>query len=108
MSSCACPPVESDEDLAIRLLRHAHVSVHPGHFYDFPTEGHLVLSLITEPEVFRQGIARLLQFVELHCASECLALDPAQNLDCQRRKFGPILNDESTCSRHPRQFGARS
>ncbi len=56
------PAVESDEDLAIRLLRHAQVSVHPGHFYDFPAEGYLVLSLITEPEVFREGIARLLRF----------------------------------------------
>jgi len=57
------PAVESDEDLAIRLLRHAQVSVHPGHFYDFPGEGYLVLSLITEPETFREGIARLLRFV---------------------------------------------
>ena len=57
------PAVESDEDLAIRLLRHAQVSVHPGHFYDFAGEGYLVLSLITEPETFREGIARLLRFV---------------------------------------------
>jgi len=56
------PVVGSDEDLAIRLLRHAQVSVHPGHFYDFPGEGHLVLSLITEPQVFRLGIARVLDF----------------------------------------------
>ncbi len=54
----------SDEDLAIRLLREASVSVHPGHFYDFPNEGHLVLSLITEPLDFREGVARLLQMVE--------------------------------------------
>ena len=54
------PVLESDEDLAIRLLRHAHVGVHPGHFYDFPSEGHLVLSLITEPDTFREGIQRLL------------------------------------------------
>jgi aspartate/methionine/tyrosine aminotransferase len=58
------PAIESDEALAIRLLRDAGVSVHPGHFYDFPTEGYLVLSLITEPTTFRQGIARLLQQVE--------------------------------------------
>jgi alanine-synthesizing transaminase len=57
------PAVESDEDLAIRLLRHAQVLVHPGHFYDFAGEGYLVLSLITEPETFRAGVARLLQFV---------------------------------------------
>ena len=57
------PVIESDEDLAIRLLREARVSVHPGHFYDFPNEGHLVLSLITEPGEFREGVARLLQVV---------------------------------------------
>jgi alanine-synthesizing transaminase len=56
------PALESDEDLAIRLLRQAQVSVHPGHFYDFPADGYLVLSLITEPETFRAGIARLLDF----------------------------------------------
>lgn len=54
------PVIESDEELAIRLLREVGISVHPGHFYDFPTEGHLVFSLITEPENFREGIARLL------------------------------------------------
>jgi aspartate/methionine/tyrosine aminotransferase len=57
------PAIESDEDLAIRLLRKASVSVHPGHFYDFPNEGHLILSLITEPADFREGVARLLQVV---------------------------------------------
>jgi hypothetical protein len=41
------------------------VIVHPGHFYDFAGEGHLVLSLIAEPDVFREGIARLLQVVEV-------------------------------------------
>ncbi len=54
------PAIESDEDLAIRLLREARVSVHPGHFYDFQSEGHLVLSLITEPAYFRDGVGRLL------------------------------------------------
>ncbi len=57
------PAIESDEDLAIRLLRQAQVSVHPGHFYDFATDGHLVLSLITEPHIFGEGIARLLRLV---------------------------------------------
>ncbi|MGA9529529.1 MAG: pyridoxal phosphate-dependent aminotransferase [Terriglobales bacterium] len=56
------PAVESDEDLAIRLVRHAHVSVHPGHFYDFSGDGYLVLSLITEPHIFREGVARVLEY----------------------------------------------
>jgi len=55
------PVLGSDEDLAIRLLREANVSVHPGHFYDFPNEGYLVLSLITEPAHFREGVTRLLR-----------------------------------------------
>jgi aspartate/methionine/tyrosine aminotransferase len=58
------PAIESDEDIAIGLLREASVIVHPGHFYDFSNEGHLVLSLITEPEDFREGVSRLLQVVE--------------------------------------------
>jgi aspartate/methionine/tyrosine aminotransferase len=55
----------TDEELAIDLLRKMGVIVHPGHFYDFAGEGHLVLSLIAEPDVFREGIARLLQVVEV-------------------------------------------
>lgn len=57
------PVVQSDEDLTIDLLRKMAVIVHPGHFYDFPGEGHLVLSLITEPDVFREGVSRLLRLV---------------------------------------------
>jgi len=58
------PALGSDEELAIDLLRKMSVMVHPGHFYDFPNEGHLVLSLITEPGNFRGGVARLLEVVE--------------------------------------------
>jgi hypothetical protein len=36
------------------------VLVHPGHFFDFSSEGHLVISLLTNPEVFAEGIARIL------------------------------------------------
>lgn len=57
------PAVQSDEDLAVDVLRKMAVIVHPGHFYDFPTEGHLVLSLITKPEEFREGVGRLLECV---------------------------------------------
>ena len=54
------PVLGSDEELALRILRQAGVSVHPGHFYDFSSEGHLVLSLITDPVIFREGVMRLL------------------------------------------------
>ncbi|HST13132.1 MAG TPA: pyridoxal phosphate-dependent aminotransferase [Terriglobales bacterium] len=54
------PALQSDEDLAIDLLRKVAVLVHPGHFYDFPSDGYLVLSLITPPEVVREGVNRIL------------------------------------------------
>jgi alanine-synthesizing transaminase len=57
------PVTRSDEELAIELVREKSVLVHPGHFYDFPTDGYLVLSLITVADDFDAGIERLLQFV---------------------------------------------
>jgi len=54
------PVTQSDEDLAIDLLRKASLLVHPGHFYDFPSDGYLVLSLITPPSIFREGVRRVL------------------------------------------------
>lgn len=54
------PALQSDEDLAIDLLRKVAVLVHPGHFYDFPKDGYLVLSLITPGDAFREGIKRIL------------------------------------------------
>jgi alanine-synthesizing transaminase len=53
----------ADEDLAIELLQKAHVLAHPGHFYDFSTDGYLVLSLIGPPEEFTRGVTRLLEFL---------------------------------------------
>jgi alanine-synthesizing transaminase len=55
------PAVATDEELAIRLLDHHSVSVHPGHFYDFSSEGHLVVSLLTPADDFKAGIAALLE-----------------------------------------------
>jgi alanine-synthesizing transaminase len=54
------PALQSDEDLAIDLLRKVGVLIHPGHFYDFPGDRYLVLSLITPPEVYREGVTRML------------------------------------------------
>jgi alanine-synthesizing transaminase len=54
------PVTRSDEELAIELLREKQVLVHPGHFYDFPRDGYLVLSLITPPKEFAEGIRLVL------------------------------------------------
>lgn len=57
------PVTQSDEELAIDLLRKVAVLVHPGHFYDFSRDGYLVLSLITPTGEFREGISRILQLL---------------------------------------------
>src|SRR4051812_26453968 len=55
------PVTRSDEELAIELIREKSVLVHPGHFYDFPSDGYLVLSLIAEQREFGQGVRRVLE-----------------------------------------------
>jgi aspartate/methionine/tyrosine aminotransferase len=54
------PAIRSDEELALELLATKSVYVHPGHFYDFSTEGCLVASLITAVTEFAQGIKLVL------------------------------------------------
>ena len=54
------PVTRSDEDLAIDLLTNHGIYVHPGHFYDFPTDGFLIVSLITPADDFDEGIRRVL------------------------------------------------
>jgi hypothetical protein len=44
------------------LLADHGVYVHPGHFYDFPSEGFLVISLITKEQEFAGGVERLVSF----------------------------------------------
>ncbi len=49
------PRVQGDEAYALALLERGCV-VHPGHFYDAPREGYLVVSLLPRPEMFARGI----------------------------------------------------
>ena len=57
------PVTRSDEELAIELVRERSVLVHPGHFYDFPSDGYLVLSLISPMQEFSEGAGRVLGFL---------------------------------------------
>jgi alanine-synthesizing transaminase len=54
------PRIDSDEALALRLIEEHGVVVHPGYFFDFETDGHIVVSLLTEGGIFEEGIGRLL------------------------------------------------
>ncbi len=54
------PRTRSEEEWTLALLEEEDVLVQPGFFYDFESEAFLVLSLLTEPAVFDEGVRRLL------------------------------------------------
>jgi alanine-synthesizing transaminase len=58
------PVTSSDEEFAIELLRRDSVLVYPGHFYDFPSDGYIVLSLIAPEQEFREGIRHVLHLAD--------------------------------------------
>jgi alanine-synthesizing transaminase len=53
------PRVRSEEEWAVDLLTREDVLVQPGYFYDFDAEAFLVVSLLTAPQVFQEGLARI-------------------------------------------------
>ena len=54
------PATRTDEEWALELVREDGVLVHPGHFFDFHSEGFVVLSLLPPPDIFQQGVAAIL------------------------------------------------
>jgi alanine-synthesizing transaminase len=58
------PVTRTDEDLVIELLRECSVLVHPGHFFDFPADAYLVVSLIAVENEFCEGMQRVLEYLE--------------------------------------------
>ena len=53
------PRVRSEEEWTLELLERGDVLVQPGYFYDFESEAFLIISLLTPPAVFREGVGRL-------------------------------------------------
>jgi alanine-synthesizing transaminase len=58
------PRVRSEEEWTLELLGNDDVLVQPGYFYDFESEAYLVVSLLTAPEAFREGMGRLRRHLE--------------------------------------------
>ena len=50
-------PVDND-DIVIEWLEQHDVLVQPGFFYDFDGDGFIVVSLLTPPEAFQEGMKR--------------------------------------------------
>ena len=57
------PRVVPDDVLALDLVEREGVLLHPGYFFDFDRDGILVVSLLTEPALFREGIDRTIAAV---------------------------------------------
>jgi aspartate/methionine/tyrosine aminotransferase len=55
------PLTAGSDELAMELLTERGVYVHPGHFYDFPANGYLVVSLITPEPEFSAGTSALIE-----------------------------------------------
>jgi len=51
----------NEEDLCLKLLSEDRVFVHPGYFFDFESGAHLVVSLLTEPKIFEEGLKKILK-----------------------------------------------
>ena len=54
----------SEEDWVMKLLNSYHVLVYPGYFFDFQNEGKFVISLLPYPDIFSEGIQRVLSRIE--------------------------------------------
>jgi alanine-synthesizing transaminase len=57
------PRIRGEEEWTLDLLAREDVLVQPGFFYDFEAEAYLILSLLTAPEIFREGLSRLLRLL---------------------------------------------
>jgi alanine-synthesizing transaminase len=57
------PKLKSEEALVLELIGEHEVLVQPGWYYDFESEPFVVTSLLTEPHVFAEGTARLVEYV---------------------------------------------
>ena len=60
------PRIKTDEQWALELLEHKGIYLYPGYFFDFETEGHLVVSLLVPREGFQSGVSALVEFAAAH------------------------------------------
>ncbi len=57
------PSRQSEEEMVLDLLERDDLLVHPGYFFDFSHEAFLVVSLLPAPDLFRDGVRRLMDRV---------------------------------------------
>ena len=60
------PNIRLEEEWIAKLLNDYNVVMQPGYFYDMPREAYLVVSLLTDPIEFAEGISRLKRLAAEH------------------------------------------
>lgn len=55
------PRTRFEEEWILTLLNQQHVVTQPGYFFDMPAEAYLVLSLLTDLDVFQEGLNRIVR-----------------------------------------------
>ena len=55
------PRTMTDEEFALHALERHGVVVHPGYLFDFDRDGYFVVSLLTQTELFEEGLSRVLE-----------------------------------------------
>jgi aspartate/methionine/tyrosine aminotransferase len=55
------PQLRGEESLVLDLLEKDNVLVHPGYFFDFSREAFIVISLLVDPVIFDQSVARVMK-----------------------------------------------
>ncbi|MFH1359669.1 MAG: pyridoxal phosphate-dependent aminotransferase [Candidatus Omnitrophota bacterium] len=58
------PQKRKEEEWVLEFLEHDLVFVHPGYFFDFEQEPVIVLSLLPAPELFQEGLDRLVRKIK--------------------------------------------
>ena len=63
------PRFASDEELAVALVEYFGVIVHPGYFFDFDSDGYLVVSLLVPPAELEEGSRPIAELVGVLAAT---------------------------------------
>jgi aspartate/methionine/tyrosine aminotransferase len=58
------PALHSEEEWIVKLLDRWNVLAQPGYFFDFDSEAFTVVSLLTQPAIFQEGLGRLLKCID--------------------------------------------
>jgi len=58
------PRIRSEEEWCLLLAAEEGVLLHPGFFFDFPSEAYLVASLLPEERTFRGAMERACRRIE--------------------------------------------